>query len=262
VTSQWKDKSFEAFGRWTPDGRYYIFLAGQDRLDIWALRERRRFLSFRAPQLIRLTSGPILYSSLAFSSDGKKIFTRGIEVRGEVERYDPKASQFSRLRPTLSADCCVYSHDGQLMAYVTFPEGNLWRSRPDGSQRQQLTWPPLAALNPHWSPDDKQIAFTAFLPSKVPKTLSIPAEGGEPHQIAQNDCDELEANWSPDGTRITFGSFAGSPSSCPMVLHIVDMTTHLRSRVTRFFNPPFPMFFLMVFCQAFSGLRAIIRRSA
>jgi hypothetical protein len=44
VTPQWKDKSFEAFGRWTPDGRYYIFLAGQDRLDIWALRERRRFL--------------------------------------------------------------------------------------------------------------------------------------------------------------------------------------------------------------------------
>ena len=36
---------------------------------------------------------------------------------------------------------------------------NLWRSRLDGSQLMQLTYPPLLAYQPWWSPDGKRIAF-------------------------------------------------------------------------------------------------------
>ena len=229
VTPPWKEKHSEGLGRWTSDGRYFIFFAGSNgRNDIWAIREHPTLFSFRKPEPVRLTSGPVLFGSLAFSPDGKKIFTRGVELRGEVERYDPKISQFVPLRPELSADCCVYSKDGQWMAYVTFPEGDLWRSKPDGTHRQQLTWPPLGALNPHWSPDGKEIAFSGSLPGKVLKTFIISAEGGEPRQLTQqNDCAELEANWSPDETHLTFGSYIPfSAPSCPTALFIMDLKTH------------------------------------
>ena len=47
-----------------------------------------------------------------------------------------------------SAECTAFSRDGKWIAYVTYPEGSLWRSRIDGSERLRLTDPPLYALNP------------------------------------------------------------------------------------------------------------------
>lgn len=235
VTPPWKGSYYSGgLGRWTPDSRYYIFFEGHGgRDDIWAIREHPTLFSFRRPEAVRLTFGPVIFSSLAFSPNEKKIFTRGVEVRGEAERYDPKISQFVPLRPPLSADCCVYSNDGQWMAYVTFPEGNLWRGKSDGTERQQLTWPPLQALSPHWSPDAKEIAFSGLLPDKPLKTFIIPAEGGEPRQLTQNDCSEFEANWSPDGTHLTYSNFnPASTPSCPSVVFTMDLKTKKISTVS------------------------------
>jgi Tol biopolymer transport system component len=233
VIPQWHKRSSESFGKWTPDGKYFLFLAGlNDRTDIWAIRENRPFLNLRKREPVRLTASPIRYGSFAFSSDGKKIFTQGIERRGEAERYDRKSAQFVPVRPALSAECCVYSNDGQWMAYVTFPEGSLWRSKLDGSQRQQLTWPPMAVLNPHWSPDGREIAFSAFLPGKALKTFIIATQGGKVRELTQSECPELDANWSPDWTHLVFGRFAiRSGASCPEVLYIMDLKTHEISTV-------------------------------
>jgi Tol biopolymer transport system component/DNA-binding winged helix-turn-helix (wHTH) protein len=235
VTPNWKEKAFEYFGRWTPDGRYFLFLSGHDgRANIWAIREGASFPWLRRRKPIQLTAGPVIYASIAFSPDGKKLFTRGLEFRGELERYTHKSAQFQPFLPGLSADCCVYSNDGKWIAYVTFPEGSLWRSRPDGSERQQLTWAPMSALNPHWSPDGKEIAFSGHLPGKMWKTFIIPAEGGETHQLTQNDCSELDAHWSPDGTHMTFAPFASifPPSpSCPHVIYTMDLRTHETSTI-------------------------------
>jgi serine/threonine protein kinase len=228
VIPQWHRRSSESFGKWTPDSKYFLFLAGTNgRTDIWAIRENRSFLNLRKREPVRLTAGPIRYGSFAFSSDGKKIFTQGIELRGQAERYDRKSAQFVPVRPALSAECCVYSNDGQWMAYVTFPERSLWRSKLDGSQRQQLTWPPMAVLNPHWSPDGREIAFSALLPGKTLKTFIIAAQGGTVRELTQSECPELDANWSPDGTHLVFGSFAiWSGASCPEVLYTMDLKTH------------------------------------
>ena len=45
--------------------------------------------------------------------------------------------------------------------YVTYPEGNLWRSKVDGSETQQLTFTTLGILrrSPRSYPDGKQIVF-------------------------------------------------------------------------------------------------------
>ena len=217
-------------GCWTPDGRYFLFLSkGSGSEDIWAIREHPSFLGLPKKAPIRLTFGPVSYGSPVVSQDGKKVFAIGTQPRGEVERYDAKSGRFQPFLPGLSADCCAYSRDGEWIAYVTYPERDLWRARADGGQRQQLTWPPMVALNPHWSPGGKEIAFTTQLPGKSWKCAIIAAEGGIPQPLTQNeknDCPELEANWSPDGTQITFAPFAIDPrNTCPVVVYIMDLKT-------------------------------------
>ena len=45
------------------------------------------------------------------------------------------------------------------MAYVTYPEGILWRANADGSNPVQLTESPLYPKSSRWSPDGSQLAF-------------------------------------------------------------------------------------------------------
>ena len=50
------------------------------------------------------------------------------------------------------------------MAYVTYPEGNLWRSKADGNERFHFMFPRMQVLFARRSPDQKQIVFTGFVP--------------------------------------------------------------------------------------------------
>jgi len=60
---------------------------------------------------------------------------------------------------------------------------------------------------PRWSPDGKQIVFTATLPGKGLKTYLISAAGGAPQQITAEGRNEGDANWSRMVTRL----FTGRP---------------------------------------------------
>ncbi len=235
VTPAWQNECFSHNGAWTPDGKYFVFLAAcEHRTDIWAIREKRSLLDLLKREPQRLTSGPIIYGSLAISPDGKKIFVDGFEPRGEVQRYDRRSGRFVPMSPELSADCCTYSNDGQWMAYVTFPEQSLWRSKADGTERRQLTWPPMNAQNPHWSPDGSEIAFTASLAGKPSKTFIIASEGGKAHELTQSDCPELDANWSPDGGRLIYGTPSGdSGPPCQVILSIFDVKTRVSAPVPK-----------------------------
>jgi Tol biopolymer transport system component len=83
----------------------------------------------------------------------------GLLAHGELSRYDVKSQQFSPFLGGISAESVSFSKDGQWVAYTAYPESTLWRSKADGSQRLQLTYPPMVALLPRWSPDGKQLAF-------------------------------------------------------------------------------------------------------
>ncbi len=110
---------------------------------IYALDERRGLFRRPAKDPIQLTSGPIEWSPPVFSKDGKKIFATGSTKRGELVRFDPKSNQFQPFLGGISADLVAFSKDGQSVAYVTYPEEILWRANRDGSDRVQLTSPPL-----------------------------------------------------------------------------------------------------------------------
>jgi Tol biopolymer transport system component/DNA-binding winged helix-turn-helix (wHTH) protein len=195
-------------GRWTPDGRFFIFIKRVDgRNDLWALTEQKHPLwrnRDRAP--FQLTAGPLSFGSPLPSKDGKKVFAIGESPRAEIVRYDSHTGEFVPYLSGISAEGLAFSRDGQWVTYASYPDGTLWRSKIDGSERRQLSFPPMRVLLPRWSPDGKQIAFNAIAPGVPWNIYLISSEGGTPQRILPSEHSEMDANWSPDGNSLVFGS--------------------------------------------------------
>jgi serine/threonine protein kinase/Tol biopolymer transport system component len=215
----WHDPQDECCGKWTKDGKYFVF---QSQGQIWALSEKGTF--FRQSKPIQLTSSPLgLFTPLP-GKDGTKLFVVGRTYRGELERGEAKFGEFVPFLSGISAEDLVFSKDGQWMAYVTYPNGILWRSRPDGSDRVQLSYPPQLAALPRWSPDGKQIAFFDHSVGKPVRTYLVSADGGSSRQLLPDDPDtERDPNWSPDGGRIVF---SGQPADKDSAIRVLDLKTH------------------------------------
>jgi len=222
----WKRSSSYSDGKWTADGKYFIFQAqGQ----IWALPDRAGLFGRTDGKPIQLTSSPIPLASPLPGKEGKKLFVVGRTSRGTLSRYDRNIGQFTPFFSGLSAEETTFSKDGQWIAYVTYPEGVLWRSRLDGSDRLRLTDPPLYPLNPRWSPDGKQIAFWGVVIGATNRIYAVSANGGDPEQLLPGDSvSSKEPNWSPKGDSILFEEIL--PTGVP-VLRLLDRRTHSISAV-------------------------------
>lgn len=84
-------------------------------------------------------------------------------------------------------------------------KSGLWRSRVDGSEQLQLTSTLFLVLLPRWSPDGTRIAFMGRTSLQQPwKIYVVPAHGGEPQAISDDDRDESDPDWSPDGESLMF----------------------------------------------------------
>ncbi len=223
----WHDSPNECCGKWTPDGKYFAF---QSSGQIWAL-PRSGGLLRSDPKPIQLTSSPMSLSNPLPSKDGKKLFVIGQTYRGELMRYDSKTAQFTTFVGGISAEYIAFSKDGQWITYVSYPDGALWRSRLDGSERLQLTYPPMYPVLPRWSPDGKTIVFFEFAlgADKPARIYEISPEGGSPRQLLPDDhTQQLDPNFSPDGTKIIYANESNDPASA---VHILDLATHKTSDV-------------------------------
>jgi Tol biopolymer transport system component len=164
------------------------------------------------------------------SPDGRRLFAEGRLSRGELVRYDSKSRQFAPFLSGISAGELDFSRDGKLVAYVSYPERTLWRSRVDGSEGLQLTYAPVAAFLPRWSPDSTQIAYVDAQKGRSWKTFLISENGGTPEEVLSEKEYQIDPTWSPDGKQITVG---GAPlaSSGKIVLRIVDLNSRQISTI-------------------------------
>jgi len=228
----WKTEAMQCCGDWTADGRYYIFesQAASGTLDLWALPEGRSWFQNR-PDPVQLTTGPMWYKSPVSSPDSKHIYVNGELLQGELVRYDPASHQFLAYLSGVSAGEADFSPDGQWIVYVSYPELTLWRARVDGSQRTQLTYWPLYAELPRWSPDGKQIAFVGSDAGKPWKIFLISPEGGTSQELLPQDRQESDATWSPDGKQIAFGRPSYGVGTTELDIQVLDLSTHQTTRI-------------------------------
>jgi Tol biopolymer transport system component len=198
----------ECCGRWSADGRYYFFTSLHNgRGDIWSLRENSGLHKNNADPL-PITTGPLGYSSPTPALSGNRLFVIGEQQRAELQRFDFKSRQFVPFLNGLAGGEIDFSQDGQWMTYASYPEGFLWRSRTDGSQKLQLTSAPMDASMPRWSPDGRRIAFVCQLPGRNPGVRLVSADGGTTEEIQPNDPDwEDDPQWSPDGKSVIMARY-------------------------------------------------------
>jgi Tol biopolymer transport system component len=220
----WNRGGSKGGGRWTPDGRYFVFQATEGgNSNIWALREGGVFdKSGRQP--VQLTTGPMQNGGVpVISKDGKRVFFVGTQSNAELSVYDSRLHEFVPYLGGIPAESVSFSRDGQWVAYVRLPEGTLWRMKIDGSDKRQLTFPPLRVFLPRWSPDGTRLAFCDVPPEGHSRIFTVPVEGGTPEALTSAERDARDPTWSPDGSSLMFHFFLGTPDSSVQVL---DLNTH------------------------------------
>ena len=140
-----------------------------------------------------------------------------------LTRYDESEKTFQPFLSGISAESVAFSKDGNWIVYVTFPEGALWKSRRDGSERMRLSGPPVTALNPRWSPDGKQIAYWGAIRGAGNAIYLVDANGGRPEKLPSREV--------PDSGRAELVSrlrqllFEEGPPAKPHSFRLLDMQT-------------------------------------
>jgi Tol biopolymer transport system component len=234
LTAGLNQRSQECCGNWTHDGKYYFFESSQgSRHDIRVMRENGSLLSRRRDAPQQLTAGPLAFLSPVPGNDGKKLFVVGQQLRFELQRYDQNTRHFLSYLNGISAGELDFARDGQWLTYVSYPEHTLWRSKLDGSQRSQLTYPPLQAHLPRSSPDGKQIAFMASEPGQPWKLYVVSSLGGTVQPLTSEKVNESDLTWMPDGKSLVYGhmpwlQYANSSESG---IEILDMGTRQVSTI-------------------------------
>jgi Tol biopolymer transport system component len=111
------------------------------------------------------------------------------------------------------------------VAYISYPDGILWRANQDGSDRVQLTSPPLQPRSVSWSPDGSQIAFMAPSPEGSEQAWIVPSTGGGPQRLLPEDSgQEADPSWSLDGRKMIFAT--GLEGEEESYIRILDVASH------------------------------------
>jgi hypothetical protein len=126
-------------GAWTSDGKYFLFSSKEvGKEGIWAVREKTDWFQRASGRPVLLSTGPLTYVCSNPSREGKQIFVTGEQAQAELTRYDSASGRFLPFLGGVAAEHAKFSRDGQWVAYVSYPEGDLWRSKIDGSQKLKL----------------------------------------------------------------------------------------------------------------------------
>src|SRR5947209_7657376 len=90
--------------------------------------------------------------------------------------------------------------------HITFNfAGDLWIVGREGGEARRLTSGIGLELNPIFSPDGSQIAFTGEYDGNY-DVYVIPAAGGEPRRLTYHPGVDMALGWTPDGKSILFSS--------------------------------------------------------
>jgi dipeptidyl aminopeptidase/acylaminoacyl peptidase len=197
-----------------------------NRGDIWAFATKGGL--FRpSDKPMRLTTGPLSYSEAMSGHDPNQIFAVANKDRAELVRYDLNTREFATIFPGTSVSDLTYSDDGAWVAYSSYPEHSLWRSRSDGTDRMQLTYPPMEVQEPRISPDGTKVAFGSY----DYDAFVVDVSGGEPRKIVAQAQFPV---WSPDGRSLVLAKI--HPDRKSFDYEIVDSLSGTRTPIPSSIN--------------------------
>src|SRR6476620_812713 len=106
------------------------------------------------------------------------------------------SAQGARLlrHPTVSRDSIAFEY-----------AGDLWIVGRGGGQARRLTSTEGAEIDPYFSPDGSQIAFTSTVAGNT-DVYVVPAAGGDPKRLTYHPGVDRARGWTTDGQRVIFSS--------------------------------------------------------
>ena len=192
--------------QWLPDGGGFLAIAMDDET-----RQKQLYhLSYPDGRLRRMTSDVAGVSYLSMTSDGRSIVT--------ARTYDnrriwvmPKGGTAEGLAVTSDTEKHFDSVEWADGGYLVFDQDenssyggrNIWRMRPDGSDRRQLTFGGGGNTQPTVSPDGRSIVFVSHRSGKS-QLWRIDIEGGEAVQLTDLPENVAEPRFAHDGRHIFF----------------------------------------------------------
>ena len=114
--------------------------------------------------------------------------------------------------PTVSRDSVAFEY-----------AGDLWVVSRSGGAARRLTSSPALEIDPYFSPDGSQIAFTATVAGNT-DIYVVSANGGDPKRLTYHPGIDRVRGWKPAGKSVIFASNrTGAPQQSYMQLWIVNV---------------------------------------
>lgn len=238
----WNQPASECCGNWTSDGKEFFFESWHDgHPQIWTQHQRPWPFPAAGPR--QITNGPLDDEAPSPVPGSHRVYFIGVDLQIELLKAKQNSSSFIDLDQNLNSAALVeYSQDGRWVAWLNASDGSLWRSRADGSERIELTTPPVRIFSMKWSPDARQLALMAEEPGKPWRLYLLDADGGKPAPLLNESRNEADPNWSADGRTLVFGRLPERMDSerKPKSIYLLDLESRRVTEVpgsTGLFSP-------------------------
>jgi serine/threonine protein kinase/WD40 repeat protein len=201
---------------WAPDGRYLYFSSDRDgSMNLWRVRiDESSGRTLGEPEPLRVPGSLAAHASL--SADGRRLVYTAAQLTNNIQRlaFDPAAGAVRGEPSGVTSGSQRFSSpdpspDGRWVVFYSLerPNGDLYLSRPDGTELHQLTSDPAIDRVPRWAPDGQWVACFSTRSGPGPSQLwKIRPDGSGLQQMTQEGASYFA--WAPDGSRIA--AYGGS----------------------------------------------------
>src|SRR5207245_9183778 len=84
----------ECCGKWTSDGRYFVFQSLRQNISsIWIRPEKSSFFRKFSYEPVQLTTGPLSFSDPVLRKDGSNLLVMGLHTRVRLAGYEARSEQ-------------------------------------------------------------------------------------------------------------------------------------------------------------------------
>ena len=186
----------------------------------------------------RITYDNTINLSPAFSPQADRIAYTSYRRHGNLVNPDIYMAFKTGGVPRPIVDCRglnsapAFSPDGSWVAHTSSCDGNpeIYRVRPDGSEKQRLTLNPRSDTASTWSPNGRQIAFTSDR-SGVPQIYVMDLDGTNVRRLTMTPGQKDDAAWQPVAGELI--AFTASTGGNNFDIFVYDLTTDGTLQLTR-----------------------------